>query len=211
MQDRLEGASDRRARLPQALPHHLTRNTRIKRGLTLQRFDRKTRSEEMKALGLQSMLVIFGGFMAAIGHAGALSERSPFLPGGVSGTPGIAASPDALEFRGVMSGPSGSLFYLYDPVKKQGVWAGPNETENPFTIVAADANGDDLEVRMNDGRRLHLKLLEAKIQAGGINTVTAPMVNVVAGAGPDPARLTEVQAAWREEFNRRLAENSASH
>jgi hypothetical protein len=95
-------------------------------------------------------------------------------------------------------------------VKKRGVWAGPNDTENAFAIVAGDAIGGNLEIRMNDGRHLHLKLREAKTLALGMSPDAAPTPNAVVGAAPHPNRLTEVQAAWREEFSRRLAENSAN-
>lgn len=164
----------------------------------------------MKSSRLLALLAISGRLVAAAGRAETLADRSPFLTCGVTGTSGIATSANALELRGVMSGSTGYLFYVYDPVKKLGVWAGSNDTENPFTIVAGDANEGNLEIRMNDGRHLHLKLRESKTLAGGMSPAAAPTANAVVGAGPNPTGLTEVQAAWREEFNRRLAENSAS-
>jgi hypothetical protein len=164
----------------------------------------------MHPLRLLALLALSSGLAAAAGQAETLVNRSPFLPLGGSGTSGVAPSEGALELRGVMSGSVGYLFYVYDPVKRHGVWAGSNETESPFTIVAADPNEGSLEIRMSDGRHIHLKLRDAKTLTEGVNSGPASKTNAVAGVSPNPSRLTEVQAAWREEFNRRLAENSAS-
>lgn len=163
----------------------------------------------MNALRLSALLAISGGLIAAVSQAESLADKSPFLPSGVSGNTDIGTGAKALELRGVTSGSAGSLFYVYDPVKKQGVWACSTDTEDSFTIVAGDANEGELEIRMNDGRHLHLKLKEAKILAGGMGPAGAPPANAVVGANPNPPRLTEEQAAWREEFNRRVAENGA--
>ena len=112
-----------------------------------------------------------------------------------------------------MSGSFGYLYYVYDPAKKKGVWAGSSDTEYPFIILAADAVEGHLDLRMNDGRLLHLKLREAKIVANGVNA-TAPqaaVANAVVAPGKVTPRLTETQAAWREEIQRRLAENAANN
>lgn len=159
---------------------------------------------------LLALLVLSSGLAAAASQAETLVNRSPFLPVGGSGTSGVTPSEDALEWRGVMSGSVGYLFYVYDSVKKHGVWAGSNDRESPFTIVAADPNEGNLEIRMSDGQLVHLKLRDARTQAEGANPVPGPTANTVAGVGPKSGGLTEVQAAWREEFRRRLAENSAS-
>ncbi len=163
----------------------------------------------MISFRLLALLAVSGGLPAVSGQAPTLANNSPFLPRAIAGTQGIAKGADALELRGVMSGLSGYLYYVYDPVKRHGVWTGLNDMENSFTIVAGDAKEGYLEIRMNDGRLLHLKLREAKTLAGEINSAAAPVVNAVAELGPPPARLTEVQAAWREELRRRLAENAA--
>jgi len=148
---------------------------------------------------------------AFAGQAATLAADSPFLARGPEGVQGAPKSADALELRGVMSGTFGYMYYVYDSAKHKGVWAGSNDTDNPFTIVAADAAEGSLDLRMNDGRLLHLRMREAKIAATGVNT-PAPRTAVAGAAvlpGPVPARLTETQAAWREEFQRRLAENAA--
>ena len=157
------------------------------------------------------LAAISGGLLVTVCKSAPLADRSPFMPDALSRTNGGAPGSDALELRGVMSGSVGYLFYVYDPVKKHGVWAGLNDTENPFTIVAEDADEGSLEIRMNDGRRIQLKLRESSKIAGGLSS--APTTGSVAagGVGPNSARATEVQAAWRDEFSRRLAENAASN
>jgi hypothetical protein len=109
-----------------------------------------------------------------------------------------------------MSASSGYLYYVYDPAKKRGVWAGNDDRENSFTIVAANAEEGHLEIRMNDGRLLNLKLREAKILSGGnYGQAQATPVSLPVGPGRAPNGLTETQKAWREEARRRMAENAA--
>jgi hypothetical protein len=116
-----------------------------------------------------------------------------------------------MELRGIMSDTSGNLYYVYDVGKKHGVWAGKNDAENPFVIISDDANDGSLEIRMKDGRVLDLKLREAKTLAARMDSGAAPAQNAVASHGPGQSGLTETQAAWREEFNRRLSENASAN
>lgn len=165
----------------------------------------------MKLFPILALTAISGVLSPNAGQSATLADRSPFLPTGLSLTKGGAAGADSLELRGVMSGSVGYLYYVYDPVRKHGVWAGSNDTENPFTIIAEDANEGSLEIRMNDGRRIQLRLRESSKIAGGMDSVSTVAANAAASMPPIPTRLTEVQAAWREEFSRRLAENAASN
>jgi hypothetical protein len=158
-------------------------------------------------------LSISSGLTVAAGEAATLTDDSPFLARGTAGTQGTAVNPDALELRGVMSSFNGYLYYVFDPVKKHGVWAGSNDTENPFTIVAGDAKEGYLVIRVNDGRLLHLKLRVAKTLADGTNAAATPASVANAAAEPSqvPAGMAAAQAAWNVEFRRRLAENAASN
>jgi hypothetical protein len=165
----------------------------------------------MNLFRILALTAISGGLLATVCRSATLADRSPFLPTALSRTKGGAAGVEALELRGVMSGSAGYLFYIYDPVKKHGVWAGSNDTENPFTIVAEDDSEGSLEIRMNDGRRIQLRLRESSKIAGGMDSVSTVAANAAASMPPSPTRPTEVQAAWREEFSRRLAENAASN
>jgi hypothetical protein len=179
----------------------------VRRCLTHRRRDCIVREGNMNPLRLLALLAVSGGLPAFAGEAPTLADDSPFLPSATAKNQGTAVSADGLELRGVMSGSSGYLYYVYDPVKKHGVWAGSNDTEYLFKIVADDGKEGRLEVKMNDGRILHLKLREAKILSGGGNS---PAI-LVPSPGRAPGGLTETQAAWREEARRRMAENAASN
>lgn len=169
----------------------------------------------MKPIRLLALLTVSSALAAVAGQAATLADDSPFLPSGSAGNQGIAINPNSsvpLELRGAMSGPSGLEFFcVYDPVKKHGVWAGKNDTDNSFTIIAGDAKEGFVDIRMDDGRLLHLKMRETKIQAGGFNPAAASASVADAGVEPGrvPAGLNEAQLAWRAEYNRRVAENEA--
>lgn len=167
----------------------------------------------MKSLRHLAVVTLSIAIPATGVRAATLADASPFLPYGANGAQAGAANGGLLELRGVMSGSFGYLFYVYDPLKKRGVWAGANDAEIPFTIVEGDANLGYLEIRTNDGRLLHLKLLDGKILPGGQAAAAASgsATNAVADQGSAHARLTESQSDWREEFNRRLAENAAEN
>jgi hypothetical protein len=148
---------------------------------------------------------------AIIEGAAALVHDSPFLPFGVSKTQGIATSDSPMELRGIMSDTSGNLYYVYDLGKKHGVWAGRNDAENSFVIISDNANDGSLEIRMRDGRVLDLKLREGKTLAAKIDSEAPGAQSAVSAQGPGQSGLTETQAAWREEFNRRLKENATGN
>jgi hypothetical protein len=168
----------------------------------------------MRTIRHLALLALSGALPAMASPAATLADVSPFLPRGMAGAQGTQLSSDVPELRGVMSGASGNLYYVYDPTKKRGVWTGLNDTENPFQIVAADAVAGSLAIRTGDGRILHLTLREAKTQSGGPDSqgTSEPAATLVAAdSGPSTVRLTEAQRAWREEFRRRQAENAASN
>jgi hypothetical protein len=164
-------------------------------------------------LRLIALWTISSALSVVAAGATTLADESPFLPRVSAGSPGTAEGTDVLELRGVMSGSFGYLYYVYDPLKKRGVWAGSNDTDNPFIIVAEDAKAGYIEVRIDDGRLLHMKLREAKIQSAEIDAGAAPGSVARALVAPTraPVGLNRVQAAWQEELNRRLAENAASN
>src|SRR5271165_7116619 len=129
------------------------------------------------------LLAIAGGFLALPGNAAALADRSPFLSRTGQVAQGIAESANSLELRGVMSGPWGFLYYIFDPAKKRGVWAGPNEADNPFVIVSDISDGGLLDVRMTDGRLLSLRLRDGKVETGGQGGGSAE--GLAQGSNPD--------------------------
>jgi len=164
----------------------------------------------MNRIRILALAVVALGFQTQAVRSETLADQSPFLPCGPASGRGAAPGAEALELRGVMSGPAGYLFYVYDPKAKRGVWAGRGDTDNPFTIVAEDASADTLEIRMTDGRRLHLTLREARITASSGESPASPAAYVADGAA-NRRRLTAEQAAWREEVKRRMAENAAGN
>jgi hypothetical protein len=165
----------------------------------------------MNPFRLLVLLAISSVLPAFAGQAATLAADSPFLPREKAGAEETAPSSDTVELRGVMSSSTGYLYYVYDSAKKRGVWAGSGDTEFPFTIVAADAIAGHLDLRMNDGRLLHLRLREAKVMPGGVSAAApqAVVANAAVVPGRGAVRLTETQAAWRDELQRRLAENAA--
>ena len=74
-----------------------------------------------------------------------------------------------------MSDLSGYRYYVYDPVGKHGIWAGGNETGSSFTIISGDPKDGHVEIQMNDGRHLHLKLRTAKVLPGLLTRLTSPI------------------------------------
>jgi hypothetical protein len=148
---------------------------------------------------------------AAAGRCGDLAMDSPFLPPGNGGNPALAKTTDALELRGVMAGPLGRQYCIYDPKKKCGVWVGMDDKESPITIVADDADEGSVEIRLSDGRLMNLKMHESKTASGGVGASSMSVPAAIAGgsAGRPQRVATETQAAWNEELQRRLAENAA--
>jgi len=147
-------------------------------------------------------------------NAGHLADQSPFLPS----TPGArqqngALAADHVELRGIMTGPSGNLFYLFDPARKSGRWIGADDTEEVFSIVAWDADTESLELRSSGGELSHLRMHASKTLTAGLASEPA-VANSTSAADGNPAAAethAEVQKAWREEFQRRQAENAASN
>jgi hypothetical protein len=114
-----------------------------------------------------------------------LAPNSPFLAAG--SPPADRANSDSLnpELRGIMSGPDGARYCIYDPVKKTSSWVGLNEHGYPFVISAADPDREAVSLVTGDGRKLNLALRAAKVSGGA---------QYVPPAGPDFTRLTPQQA-----------------
>ena len=146
-----------------------------------------------------------------MGHCAALVVDSPFLPHGYSGTQLLEKRADALELRGAMAGPSGRQYYIYDPTKKRGVWLGNDDKDNPITIISEDVDKGSVEIKLSDGRLVNLEMHEVKTAPTGVVTPSTAVSLATSGenAGLPKKLVTETQAAWNEEFQRRLAENAA--
>ena len=82
------------------------------------------------------VLALGAGFTGGL-RAQNISTVSPFLPQNGAGGPVTENSP--IELRGILAIPGGSLFGLFDPVKKQGGWVKLNEAGRDFTVRSYDA------------------------------------------------------------------------
>ena len=112
-------------------------------------------------MSARSVLAALAGLALAPGAPAGdrpLAGRSPF--GGVAseGSPG---SP-VLELRGIMSGPDGMRYCVYDPSRHSSEWAAAEEAGHPFLVRSGDPALDAVTVEA-DGRVLVLRLREAKV------------------------------------------------
>jgi hypothetical protein len=147
-------------------------------------------------------------FAAVIGLAGLtaraqLADSSPFLPAGVAG--GTSTDASQLELRGILVGPEGTRYDIYDPVKKSGTWSGLNERGHDFTIRSADPDPAHGRIIVQAaGRTYPLTLKSAKAAAmgpGGPGIAAGP--GVANGTSVTPADEAARLAAVAEEVRRR--------
>lgn len=159
----------------------------------------------MARLRLSVGLVVVGGLLA--GPIGARADRSPFLPPSVQDTgAGATTGPNGIELRGIMDGPDGVKYNIYDPAKKSSVWVGVNEAGNGFVIKSGDPNRDTVTVAAG-GQQLVLALKQAK-------TATAAQFGMPQGGAvlrPTPAdEAARLQAVADEVRRRRLLREQAA-
>jgi hypothetical protein len=145
-------------------------------------------------ISLTVALLALCGAVAGGVQAQAISTVSPFLP--QNGTPGAVTENSPIELRGIMAIPGGSLFGLYDPVKKQGGWVKLNEAGRDFTVRTYDAANDAVTVEYQ-GRVLSLALKTAKIESMPAMAMVQPPRPPV--PGPQLATAPSVDEAKRLE------------
>jgi len=115
-----------------------------------------------------------------------IPSRSPFLPSEVAAAAPITPA-EAPQFVGIIPLQDGTLFRLYDPVTRKGVWVREGETGNNFVVRQHYViNGRDQIVVEQNGRSLSLALPEARI-ATVRSAVSAPPVAL----SPAPAEVTQ--------------------
>jgi hypothetical protein len=149
-----------------------------------------------------------GPMAAAVFCAGGaraqLSAVSPFLP--ADGGSAQQVNPNTIEYRGLMSTAHGTLYLLYDPVKKVSVWVHANEAGSPYLVRPLDPAQGKISVRVN-GQVLSLTLKEAKVvgSAPGINlAMSAPVPSAANPAGPAPGVAPIVLNPTAADEQRRL-------
>jgi hypothetical protein len=132
-----------------------------------------------------------------------LAADSPFLANaaGAGGAPSRTGDGKTLELRGIMAGPDGTAYCIFDPQKGKSFWAGVGESGFPFVIVSADPETETATLRTGDGRKVVVALREAKIGAQGSKPYVAP-------AGPDLTRMNP-EAAMQQQRNEQLREEMA--
>jgi len=153
-------------------------------------------------------IALFGAGQSHV-QAQTISTVSPFLP--QSGSTSTVTENSPIELRGILAIQGGSLFGLFDPVKKQGGWVKLNEPGRDFTVRSYDAANDAVTVEYQ-GRVLSLALKTSKIEsmpamamvppprpASGPQMATAPTV--------DEAKRLEAVAA---EVQRRRQQRQAA-
>jgi len=142
------------------------------------------------------------GFAWLPARAGAqLADSSPFLPAGAAG--GSSTDPSALELRGILIGPEGTRYDIYDPAKKFGTWSGVNEKGHDFMIRSADSDPTRGRVLVQAaGRTYPLQLKSAHASAAGPG---GPGLQAGANGAANVTPADEAQrlAAVAEEVRRR--------
>jgi len=131
-----------------------------------------------------------------------LAPTSPFLPAGTAALAGGSGPSGPIELRGLMSGPDGTAFCIYDTAKKKDIWVGLNETGHDFVVKSADASRDTVTVAYQ-GRLMKLDLHNSKVAAAA---ATAGPGAPPALANPSPADEQRRLDAVAQEVRRRRAE-----
>jgi len=154
------------------------------------------------------MLALTGALAERL-QAQAISTVSPFLP--QSGAAGAVTDNSPIELRGILAIPGGSLFGLYDPVKKQGGWVKLNEAGRDFTVRTYDAANDAVTVEYQ-GRVLSLALKSSKIESMAAIPMAQPP-RVVPGpqlaTAPTVDEAKRLEAVAAEVARRRLQRQAA--
>ena len=153
-------------------------------------------------------------FAALAVRAGAqLTDSSPFLPAGNGGSTATSDGTSP-ELRGIMSGPGGMRFCIYDPAKKASQWLALNEEGKGIVIKSADPAHDTVLIADPDGRRMTLVLKEAKVvsapsSAPSVIPSQGGVLNVVLNPTPEDEQR-RLQAIAEEVRRRRLLREQAA-
>jgi hypothetical protein len=150
--------------------------------------------------------------VVAFGRGEDAGTRSPFLPPNApaSAAQAAAASPNGLEFHGVMVSPSGTEYNIYDPTKKSSYWVPANGTAGGLTVKGGDAANNTVTVEMG-GQVQTLVMKDTKVQAGmaGPMPGIAPVSGVVLHPTPEDEQR-RLQAVAEEVRRRRLLREQAA-
>jgi hypothetical protein len=103
-----------------------------------------------------------------------IAAKSPFMPPQSAASAGPTAGAP-LEFRGVIGSASGTLYRIYDPGKKVGVWVPLNERHSEFDVLVKqyDESQQTLVVE-HQGKTLKLAERKAKVVSSGSAAAAVP-------------------------------------
>jgi len=159
-----------------------------------------------KAAVLVASLMVSASYGRA--DAAPASSRSPFMPEGSNGATAAPTENTPIEYRGIVTTKSGSIYALYDPAKHQSVWVHLNEAGSDFVVRTADDANDTITVDYQ-GRRLTLGLKQAKVETMAASAppiapstpngmrMPPPMVGSAPNAAEEQRRLEAVAAEVR--------------
>jgi hypothetical protein len=124
------------------------------------------------------LIAAASGVLASAAIAGGLTGVSPFLPSDSAAAGAASEQPVSLELRGLMAGPEGALYCLYDTEKNRCFWLAPNQAAEQFAVLSGDVAAGTVKVRLGDNRVVILKLREAKIHDGASGPEAAAGLNI---------------------------------
>lgn len=169
----------------------------------------------MKFRSLNLILAFAAGVVGAQAmDLNTLVERSPFAPPGSKGTEPEVAAPSQLEFRGIATDDSGTMFSVYDITANRGYWVREGEAG---AIAVRNFNSADNQIEVEQGGRLlTLKLKRATIQAAAAVAAPPPTAEPAVVRGPNtrpaanPAADAQRLEAVAAEVRRRRALRNAA-
>ncbi len=177
-----------------------------------------TRLEFPIPVNFRPLYFVFTFGLGAVGASGMdlnnLVERSPFASPGVTNVEPVNEAPAQLEFRGIATDDSGTIFSVYDLTASRGYWVREGES-GAVTVKSYDSVSNQLVVEQG-GRMVPLQLKRASIQAGAAMPVAAvPMPGNASGGSNNrptvnPAADTQRLEAVAAEVRRRRALRNAA-
>lgn len=170
---------------------------------------------DLKILKSFGLLFLLGtGTGAAAADLQTLVSHSPFAPAPELAAAKTEATPETLEFRGLVVDERGTTYSLFDVAAKRSYWV-REDGKGSIRFKAFDAEECVLEVEQ-DGRALTLPLKSATIATAAIPAAAAPdrievrrpgrIVSRPAPTSADGARILKIA----EQVRQRRAERQAA-
>lgn len=169
----------------------------------------KFRKSDHSSGEMRFLLILLG--LVAVGAKGA--DESPFIPVNSPTTAMRAADGTTFELRGIMSTTGGTMYCIYDPVKKSSTWVGLNEKGGSFVVRGTDGAHDTVTLDAG-GQMMTLGLRQAKVASlpGGASALPpgGAMSNVVLKPTPEDEQRRLQAIAEEVRRRRELRERAQS-